>query len=87
MVREEHRTKSELVREALRFYVDTREVRKAAVRERAGALIDEIQGRTQGVPPKESDRDLLDLNSYRGVRIVQPGRFLTIIRRAGPDRD
>ncbi len=27
------------------------------------------------------DRDLLDLKSYRGVRIVRPTRFLTTIRR------
>lgn len=53
VAREENRTKSELLREALRFYVDTREARTAAVRERAGALIDEIQTRTRGVPPKE----------------------------------
>jgi metal-responsive CopG/Arc/MetJ family transcriptional regulator len=53
VVREENRTKSELLREALRFYVDTREIRRAAMRERAGALISEIQARTKGVPPKE----------------------------------
>ncbi len=28
-----------------------------------------------------SDRDLLDLKSHRGVRIVRPTRFLTTIRR------
>ena len=33
------------------------------------------------------DRDLLDLKSYRGVRIVRPRPFLTIIRRASADRD
>lgn len=27
------------------------------------------------------DRDLLDLKSYRGVRIVRPARFLTTIKR------
>lgn len=53
IAREENRTKSELLREALRFYVDTREVRKAGMRERVRALIDEIQNRTRGVPPKE----------------------------------
>lgn len=53
MAREENRTKSELLREALRFYVDTREVRKAGMRERVGALIEEIQNRTKTVPPKE----------------------------------
>lgn len=28
------------------------------------------------------DRDLLDLKSYRGVRIVRPARFLSTIRKA-----
>ena len=53
IAREENRTKSELFREALRFYVDTREVRNAGIRERVGALIEEIQNRTKAVPPKE----------------------------------
>lgn len=53
VAREENRTRSELLREALRFYVDTREARTAATRERAGALIDEIQGRTKGVPSRQ----------------------------------
>lgn len=47
---EENRSKSELVREALRFYIETREVRKAAARERLFELIDRIQARTRGVP-------------------------------------
>ena len=53
IAREENRTKSELLREALRFYIDAREVRKEGMRERAGALIDRIQSRTKGVPPRE----------------------------------
>lgn len=53
IARAENRTKSELLREALRFYVDTREVRKAAMQARTLALIDEIQNRTKDVPPKE----------------------------------
>lgn len=53
IAREDNRTKSELLREALRFYVDTREIRKAGIRERAGALIERFQTRTEGVPPKE----------------------------------
>jgi metal-responsive CopG/Arc/MetJ family transcriptional regulator len=48
---EENRTKSELVREALRFYVETREVRKMANRERLFRLIDQVQLRTRNVPP------------------------------------
>lgn len=53
VAREENRTKSELFREALRFYVGTREIRKAGMRERVGALIGEIQSRTKTVPPRE----------------------------------
>jgi len=53
VAREENRTKSELVREALRFYVETREVRKQAGRERLLKLIDELQARTKGIPPQE----------------------------------
>ena len=47
---EENRTKSELMREALRFYVETREVRKRATRERVFHLIDEVHLRTRKVP-------------------------------------
>ena len=53
VAREENRTKSELLREALRFYVETREVRKAAVRERLSELVDRAQARTRGVPARE----------------------------------
>lgn len=53
VAREENRTRSELLREALRFYVETREVRKQAARERLLTLIDEVQARTKGVPAKE----------------------------------
>ena len=73
VAREENRTKSELLREALRFYVDTREVRKAGLRERVGALIEEIiavknlQTPSQGKPSRgvrrrgeERDRQVVD---------------------------
>ena len=56
VAREENRTKSELLREALRFYVDTRQIRRAAIRERTGALIDRFQGRTARVPPTKIRR-------------------------------
>lgn len=56
VAREENRTKSELVREALRFYVETREVRKQAAREQLFQLIDEVQARTKGVPANEIRR-------------------------------
>jgi metal-responsive CopG/Arc/MetJ family transcriptional regulator len=45
----EHRSKSELVREALRFYIETREVRRVAARDRLFEVIDRIQARTRGV--------------------------------------
>jgi metal-responsive CopG/Arc/MetJ family transcriptional regulator len=51
VAREENRTKSELLREALRFYVETKEVRRVAARERLGALLDQVQARTKGVRP------------------------------------
>ena len=50
---EENRTKSELLREALRFYVETREVRRMASRHRLLALMEEVQARTRSVPPKD----------------------------------
>ncbi|MFQ5840583.1 MAG: ribbon-helix-helix protein, CopG family [Candidatus Methylomirabilales bacterium] len=53
IARRENRTKSELLREALRFYVATREIRKRASREQLFALIDQIQARTKRMPPKE----------------------------------
>ena len=52
----EHRTKSELVREALRLYIDTSEVRRRATREQLAAPIDRVQERTRGVPPLEIRR-------------------------------
>jgi len=50
---QENRTKSELLREALRFYIDTSEVRRRAARERLFTLIGQVQARTQGVPVRE----------------------------------
>lgn len=53
VAQQEHRTKSELLREALRFYIDTNEVRRSTARERLFALIDRVQTRARGVPPRE----------------------------------
>lgn len=53
VAQEENRTKSELLREALRLYIDTRDVRKAAAREQLFGLIDRVQARTGGVSPGE----------------------------------
>jgi metal-responsive CopG/Arc/MetJ family transcriptional regulator len=50
---EEHRTKSELLREALRFYLETRDIRRAASRERLAALIDQSQTRAAATRSRE----------------------------------
>ena len=53
VAREENRTKSELLREALRFYVETKDIRRTAVRERVFDVLDRVQGRTKGVSREE----------------------------------
>jgi hypothetical protein len=53
VAKEENRTKSELLREALRFYVEARDLRRRAVRDRVGAVLDRVQARTHGVPARE----------------------------------
>ncbi len=53
---QENRTKSELVREALRLYIDTSEVRRRTMREQVAAIMDRVQARTRGVPPQEIRR-------------------------------
>lgn len=52
VAQEEHRSKSELLREALRFYIDTSAVRKQGSRERLFHLIDTVQARTRALPPR-----------------------------------
>ena len=44
---EENRTKSELLREALRFYVETRDIRRIASRERLFELVGRVQQRVR----------------------------------------
>ena len=51
IAKEESRTRSELLREALRLYIDTREVRRSAVNQELSALVDRVQGRTRQEPP------------------------------------
>lgn len=51
VAREESRTKSELLREALRLYLDTREARRAVARKQLASLIDSIQERNKSVKP------------------------------------
>ena len=50
---EENRTKSELLREALRFYVETKDIRRTASRERFFSLVDRVQARTRTTPAAE----------------------------------
>ena len=47
VAREEHRSKSELVREAIRFYVETRGVRRETTRERLAPLLARIDERAR----------------------------------------
>jgi len=46
VAKQESRTRSELLREALRLYIDTREVRRKAVNRELVALVDRVQART-----------------------------------------
>ena len=50
VAKEENRSKSELLREALRFYVETRDLRKKAAKDRLFELIDAAQERAAGTP-------------------------------------
>jgi metal-responsive CopG/Arc/MetJ family transcriptional regulator len=52
LAEQENRTKSELVREALRIYIETSEVRRKAARELVFSLIDRVQARTKDTPPQ-----------------------------------
>jgi len=53
VAREENRSRSELVREALRFYVETTAARRQAARERVFEIIDRVQARTARTAPAE----------------------------------
>jgi predicted transcriptional regulator len=53
---QENRTKSELLREALRLYIETSDVRRKATRERVFSLIDGVQARTKDIPPQDIRR-------------------------------
>ena len=81
------RTKSELLREALRFYVDTRDVRWAARRDRVIALMDKVQHRTRGGRPgdiRKVVREAVEA-ARRGTRRASAcGRFSTRPSRRGP---
>ena len=69
LAQEENRTKSELVREALRFYVETRDVRKAVFGEQLFKLLDRTQARSSATPPREIRKALRE--TVRAVREVK----------------
>jgi CopG family transcriptional regulator/antitoxin EndoAI len=56
VARQENRTKSELLREALRSYVETRQVGRLASRQEIFSLIDEIQARAKRTPAPQVRR-------------------------------
>jgi metal-responsive CopG/Arc/MetJ family transcriptional regulator len=56
VAREENRTTSELLGQALRFYVDAQGAHRAAMRDRVIALMDQIQERTRGARPGDIRR-------------------------------
>jgi metal-responsive CopG/Arc/MetJ family transcriptional regulator len=66
VAKEESRTRSELLREALRLYIDTREVRRRAVNQELSTLVDRVQGRTRQESPARI-RSLIR-EAVRGVR-------------------
>ena len=51
VAKEESRTRSELLREALRLYIDTREVRRQAVNRKLITFVDRVQKRTRRESP------------------------------------
>ena len=51
VAKEENRTKSELLREALRFYIDTTEVRRRGTRAHVLAIMNRAQARASTMPP------------------------------------
>jgi metal-responsive CopG/Arc/MetJ family transcriptional regulator len=60
LAREENCTKSDLVREAVRFYVETRGVRKQTTRGRLGPLVARVQARTKRIPASEIRKAIRD---------------------------
>ena len=60
VAKEENRTKSELVREALRLYMETRDVRRTAVRERLFSVIAQAQDGASATPKREIRRLIAD---------------------------
>ena len=73
VAQEENRTNSELLREALRFYVETREVRKKASQEHLFALISAVQSRTRSSRSQEV-RKIVREAVIAARRQVRPSR-------------
>ena len=70
LAKQENRTKSELLREALRLYLETSEVRRMATRERLFDLIDRVQGRTKDVPLRDIRKVVREaVAAARGTRV------------------
>ena len=73
VAREENRTKSELLREALRLYVETREARRKASRDQLFTLIGQVQSRTRTTPSREIRAAIRDaVKAVRRQRSPRP---------------
>ena len=81
----ESRSKSELLREALRFYIDTAEVRKKASRERLFDLVDEVQARTRDVEPRTIRRVVREAVEAALIRGGHEDRILRAWQRSDFD--
>jgi metal-responsive CopG/Arc/MetJ family transcriptional regulator len=76
VAKEESRTRSELLREALRLYIDTRDVRRSAVNQELSALVDRVQGRQRQESPARI-RSLV----REAIRAVRSGKVRPQRRR------
>lgn len=77
VAKEESRTRSELLREALRLYIDTREVRRQAVNRELITLVDRVQERTRRESPARI-RSLI----REAIQVVRPEKARPQRRRA-----
>jgi predicted transcriptional regulator len=88
VAREENRTKSELVREALRFYVETREVRRTATQDRLAELLAEARRRSRSTPPPKVRKVIRQaIGAVRAKKASQDTLWEMVgIARGGPGR-
>jgi len=77
VAKQESRTRSELLREALRLYIDTREVRRRAENRELITLVDRVQERTGRESPARI-RSLI----REAVQAVRSGKIKPQRRRA-----